>query len=912
AVPLSEDEVEEHLDGRLSVAAVNAPGRCVVSGPGEAVAALKERLEAQGLACRPLHTSHAFHSAMMEPILAPFLERFEGVTLSPPRLPFVSNVTGTWITAEEATDPGYWARHIRSAVRFATGVGELLAEPDRLLLEVGPGNALAALARRHPDRTPEQDVVASVRHPKEREDDQAHLLGALGQLWVAGAAVDWPGFYRGERRRRVSLPTYPFERQRFWIDAWGEGDVAGLRLPSTAKKADLAEWFYVPAWKASMFPEPAAADGERRTWLLFVDGDPLSPRLRETLEGLGERVVAVAPGDRFERAGDGELRIDPGSRADYDALVKALAADGALPDVLVHLWNAGPEAELTLESLPAAETRAFWSHLFLAQAFGRQGLDRPVRWLTVSSHLHRLGGERSLCPERSTLLGPIRVIPLEYPNLRCRSVDVEPPATAAECDALVEVLLAEAAADSADRVVAVRSGERWVLGYDPVRLGVPAPGSLALRDRGVYLITGGLGGIGLSIAEYLAREHRARLALLGLSAFPEREGWEEWLETHGAGDRTSDKIRKVRALEEAGAEVLVLSADVADPEGMRAVVAGALGRFGALHGVVHAAGLAGGGMIQLKAEEAAARVLAPKVRGTTVLDRVLAEAGVEPDFVLLCSSTIACVGGLGQVDYCAANSFLDAYAQRQRLLFDQGRTRTRTLSVNWGAWEQVGMAVAAGLVGGSPEQGGTPASSGPIHALVDRCLREASDQTVYATDFSSERHWVLAEHRILGTPTLPGTTHLELARAVFAHHAANFEQLDPAAPVEIRDVFFLNPLMLPPGESREAQIFLERDGGWFRFRVATRAPGAAGGEGIWQPHSRGRVGPGEPGEVPRVDLEAIRRRCGGRTIEIDGPVMNIEGEGVVFWGAHWQSLKTIHLGDGEGLARLELPEELAD
>ncbi len=911
AVPLSEDEVAEHLGGQLSVAAVNAVGRSVVSGPAEAVAALRETLETRGLACRPLHTSHAFHSAMMEPIFGPFVERFAGVSLQPPQIPFVSNVTGTWITDQEATDPGYWARHLRGTVRFAAGVGELLAEEDRVLLEVGPGNSLTTLARRHPARKPEQDVVASTRHPKEPEHDQAFLLKSLGQLWIAGAPVDWEGFYGEERRRRVPLPTYPFERQRYWIEAWAEGDLLGGRPGAGEKRTDLSEWFYVPSWKPSVVPASPDLEAEPRAWLLFVGDDPLSAELAATLGARGQRVVTVRPGEGFARDGEGAYRIAPGGRDDYGSLVKALAADEALPDVLVHLWNLGPAEDPGLDGLRAAEDRAFWSHLFLAQALGRQGVDRPVSWLTVSSHMQRVRGETALCPERATLLGPVKVIPLEYPNLRCRSLDVLPGGAGPEepdsPGSLAALVLAEATADSKDRVVALRDGERWVLGYEAVPLAAPDAGTLALRDGGVYLITGGLGGIGLSLAEYLAREHRARLALLGLSALPGREGWDEWLETHGAGDRTSDKIRKVRRLEELGAEVLVLAADVADPGPMREVVHEIVERFGALHGVVHAAGLAGGGMIQLKGEDVAERVLSPKVRGTLVLESVLEEAGLEPDFLFLCSSTIACLGGLGQVDYCAANSFLDAFAHRQRLRLDQGTTRVRTVSVNWGAWEEVGMAVAAGLVAGSAAEARGPVTAGPVHPLVDRCLREASDQTIYATDFSPERQWVLAEHRILGTPALPGTAHLEIARAVFTHHASNFEQLEPGAPVEIRDLFFLTPLLLPPGDSREAHIFLERAGGGrFKFRLATRA-GGTGDDGIWQPHSRGVVGPAAAGEAPRLDLEAIRARCGLRTLEIDGPLMNTEGEGVVFWGDHWQSLRTIWMGEDEGLARLELP-----
>jgi NAD(P)-dependent dehydrogenase (short-subunit alcohol dehydrogenase family)/acyl carrier protein len=200
------------------------------------------------------------------------------------------------------------------------------------------------------------------------------------------------------------------------------------------------------------------------------------------------------------------------------------------------------------------------------------------------------------------------------------------------------------------------------------------------------LITGGLGGISLTLAEYLAQSHRARIALVGRTALPARGEWDRWIESHGDDDATSRRIGRVRALEAAGAEVLLLSGDVTDPAQMRSAVAAVLDRFGALHGVIHAAGVAGGGILQLKTREAADRVLAPKLRGTRALASAVQDLSL--DFMLLCSSVNALTGGPGQIDYCAANAFLDAFA-RYRTTSGQGYT----VSVNWATWAEVGMAV---------------------------------------------------------------------------------------------------------------------------------------------------------------------------------------------------------------------------
>ncbi|HEY9419873.1 MAG TPA: SDR family NAD(P)-dependent oxidoreductase, partial [Thermoanaerobaculia bacterium] len=604
----------------------------------------------------------------------------------------------------------------------------------------------------------------------------------------------------------------------------------------------------------------------------------------------------------FRKLGADSYEIAPGRREDYDALIKDLVSSGRVPDRILHLWNTGPAAT-DPESLERAPELSFWSLLFLAQSLGRNNVTQPMRIAVVSSHMQRVAGESQLVPERALLLGPTKIIPLEYAQLRCTSVDIELPAG----DAMIGRLLAEAGAPETSRegVVAYRSGRRWVQSYESVRLEDSAVQSAPFRDRGVYLITGGLGGLGLTFAEFLAREHRARLVLLGISALPDRETWDEWLGTHGEADRISQRIHKLRELESMDAEVLVVSADVADREQMRAAVHEGLAHFGELHGVIHAAGLAGGGMIQLKTAEVAGRVLSPKVAGTRALLDAL--AGIDIEFLALCSSTIAVAGGLGQVDYCAANNFLDALAYDMAI-----SGGPRTVSINWGAWEEVGMAVAAGITGRSASQAQTGKPAEDIHPLLDRCVWEMADQTIYATDFGASRHWVLDEHRIMDIPTLPGTTYLELGRAAFLHHAAAFEGYSPDGGVEVRDVFFLSPLLLPE-EEREVRVFLEKEGDSFNFRVASRMePPSGRGEPTWQPHARGKVmALAEPGQRERHDLAAILARCDERVMEITGQVMG-QGEALVYWGAHWQSLKRIHLGEGGALARIELPEEFVE
>ena len=688
AVPLGEAALRPHLGPGLDLAGSNAPSACVVSGPPEAVARLEAELRAKGVSSRPLHTSHAFHSAMVDPILSAFEARVAAVPRRAPALPFVSNVSGDWITDEEACDPAYWARHLRSAVRFAEGVGRLADRGNPVLLEVGPGRTLTSLARQQ--GRADVAAVASLRSPKEAAEDRAVLLAAIGRLWLDGVALDWPRVHSGTPRRRVPLPSYPFERERFWVesnvDSRNGHDVArGFTLERQA----LADWFYQPSWRRctpAALAGGATARGAADPWLVFLDEAGLGEQVANELRAAGRRVVTARAGAGFAALGGGAYEVAPDRAADY---VRLLEAAGR-PAFVVHSWNVAPEDPRPLaERLDDAHARGFLSLLYLAQALARSSSKAPARIAVLSSGMQEVVGGDLTSPEKATLVGPCRVIPQEMPHVACQSIDVEIPSGADEARALARLVVAELATAQAEPIVAYRRGHRWVSWLEPTRIETPSR-ALPLESRGVYLVTGGLGGIGLVLARHLAERFQARLVLTGRSPLPPAD---EWPARGGNGDAAvRQKILDLRQLESLGAEVLYVAADAADPSDMKEVVRAAHARFGPVRGVVHAAGVAGGGVIPLKDPQTVARVLAPKVHGTLALQEAL--AGEPLDFLVLCSSIAALVGGFGQVDYTGANAFLDAYAAWARTPLPG-----RVVSINWDAWREVGMAVHTPVTG---------------------------------------------------------------------------------------------------------------------------------------------------------------------------------------------------------------------
>ncbi|MER7418914.1 SDR family NAD(P)-dependent oxidoreductase [Micromonospora peucetia] len=885
AVPLDESVVAGLLPEGVSIATVNGPGTCVVAGEAEAVAAFAETLKStRKVKSKALRTSHAFHSPMMDPILAEFTALMATVPLRAPKVPFLSNVSGTWITDAQATDPAYWAAHLRRPVRFGDCVAALLAEGTWALVECGPGRQLANLARMQVAKgSAEQRALVplgSLPGPGEPAGDLAALLATAGALWCAGLPVRAGS---DPQARRVPLPTYPFERRRYWVDPDPVQEVAAA--PAETGPQALSEWFAVPVWRQAA-PAPATTPPGR--CLVLADG-PRGDALLAALRAAGADPVEVRAGDAFAATSAGWV-LRPGVRDDYDALVAALGDD--LPARLVHAFALdGESAGVDIAAGWAAQDRGFFSALHLVQALAGAGRAAEEAALTldlVTAGIGDVTGADLTRPEHATLTGLARVLPVELPGLTVRLLDADPAATGA--DALVAEL--RRPVDPEHTEVALRGARRWVTGYEQVTIDAEGePG--ALRDGGRYLITGGLGGIGITLAEDFARRARAKLVLLARSGLPPREQWDDHLAVHGSGrsDRVGRAIAAIRRMEAAGASVLVLAADVTDPADLRRVRQAAEAEFGGIDGIVHAAGLPGGGMAEVKERAEGERVLAPKLAGTLALAQVFGDLPL--DFVVLCSSITAVIGGFGQVDYCAANNFLDAYARS-----GAGWTAP-VVSQNWGGWAEVGMAAESTAPAGFRALTRDTVTSAVDHPVLTTKVT-GPEGTVLHGLVCAATHWLLDEHRIGGVPVVPGTAHLESVRAAVA---AAVPAPGPDAAVELRDVVFLEPFSVPDGSVAQYRVALTvAEDGSTEFVVQSLAAG------VLRTHVRGGAGWTVEPAPPAADLADVVARS--RRVDDDASF----GRGrtsMLTFGPRWRSLAEHHLADGEELARVEAPAEAA-
>lgn len=1216
--------LRHHPDASVSV--INHPSMTVVGGPDTVIHPLRRDLDAADVPCRPLRTSHAFHSAMMEPALAPFRAEFGAVRLQPPQIPMVSNVSGTWLTDKDATDPEYWVRHIREPVRFADGMQTLLRETNAALLEVGPGNTLVTLAQRHPAATKDRPAIASLRHPKEDADDAVFIHRALGALWTVGVAVQGASLYPGEARQRVSIPRYPFQRTEHWIGP----DPASSRSEQPdglIRKNKVDDFFYVPSWERSTAPAVPDEPESGGTWLVFDDdagrtsdlvqqalcaynppegpaqylaqeasGDldtlvlaptsrqapeageveirvhaaalqfkdvllalgvyaedpvPMGAECAGTVVRVGDDVTEFAVGDSVIAAGFDSFRthvtrdartvvhrpdglsfaeavtlpsgfltayhslvrvadLQAGDRvfiqsatggvgqsaiqiarmlgADIyaaagsetrrnelrdmgldhvydsrsvsfaenvlkdtgdagvdvaigaftgdlvDAALSMLAPGGrflelgktdlytpeTLPDVrnrdtiryavidmdmereeqtdafqtlfeeiAAHVeagrlaplphhtypwtqagdafrlmsqtkhigkvvlelvperprvvmvqcgpdlnqkssteWTARADVEADVEAIleaigpdslrrvvhgwamdnvhgDEAEQRCF-THLFhLAKALQRQSLDHSVPTTVFSTALQRVGMEEKVVPEKSLLLGPVRVVPHEHPETPMRSVDIASGRHLS--DRQKEAVSAEiwlTGNVSADPVVAYRGTDRWISTVRPATINPSTIGSttrnrtrgvLRLQQGGVYVITGGTGAIGLELARHLTARSRPSdnltVVLMSRSGLPGRGEWARVLHERPDHDRTARGIRTVLLLESRGVTIELPRVNITDEAAVQGALVEISQRHGPIRGVLHTAGVVDDAPVALKSEESATRVLAPKVRGTQVLNDKLGDAPL--DFFVLFSSVSAVAGLPGQVDYTAANAYLDAFAQQQRVL--NGRPVT---AIDWSAWQEVGM--AAEFAGDNVSSGeNAPSNDGHAsHPMFDQ-VAQTDTATVFSATWSPRRFWVLDGHRNdAGDAVLPATGTFDLAWTAGIAWAQT-------STIALRDLYFLAPLELTGGEPHRVRLTIEADGAFVLESQPENGPVMS-----WTEHATGRVDTHAAASDQRnlsftgEDLNALRMRC--KDVRQHTVTDRLQQEKYLRFGPEWRCLQEIRYGERESIAELEL------
>ncbi|MEA5513966.1 type I polyketide synthase [Nodularia sp. UHCC 0506] len=651
SVGMSADQLQPLLTDNLVIAAYNAPDLYVVSGTEAEIIQLEHNLNQQEISCRKLQTSHAFHSPLMAEIIHPFIAAFQRITLQSPQIPFISNVTGTWITPEQATNPHYWGNQLRQPVQFATGIKELLTEPDLILLEVGAGRTLSTLAKQ---QTNTHKILSSLPHPQDTQSDVEFLLQTLGELWLAGISINWAKFYTHEQRQRLPLPTYPFQRQRYWIDLKAD-EQKFIQSPLPTPQ------FYMPSWERSL-PQTQVDIAEKRlSWLVLADNHSISTEIINTLQAAGQDVIIVNRGEEYDQPAYRTFTINPQRPEDFSELWLDLELRELIPHQILYLWDLTNSQQQPI------------SLLYLAQAIHSQSIEQAITLMLVTNDGQLVLGNENIHPMKATFWGMGKVISQEIPQLTCRCVDISLPSTVkTNKKQVAQQLITDCLNISHQnqipdflkksgiltQQVAYRGNYRWNHIFKPLLID-NSTSKISLREGGTYVILGDLTtGLGKIFAEFLIKMS-ARLVVL------------------------SDVIPEtlIQTLDHAGIDYFNLNVDITKQPELENAITLAEEKFGQLNGVFYSTPMSNEHSMAFLPQLTAKHWeynYHTKVQGLSVLAEVLRDKPL--DFCVLQSSLSSVLGGLGLAAYAGANAVIDMFAVQQNQT-----SNYPWISINWDA-----------------------------------------------------------------------------------------------------------------------------------------------------------------------------------------------------------------------------------
>ncbi|MBU8665451.1 amino acid adenylation domain-containing protein [Virgibacillus pantothenticus] len=674
SVPVTEDEIKPFLTEDISLAVVNGSS-CIVSGTTVAIDQLESLMKSKKYFCTKVPVTHASHSSLTDSILQTFGEEVKKIDLKVPTIPYLSNVTGDWITPEEATNHNYWISHLRETVRFGDGVEKLVQIKHGIFLEVGPGQDLSGIVRRYIESNGEENIIPFVRNRAIQISDTYYFYSKIGSLWLYGFPINWRNIWGTDQRTRVSLPTYPFEKNRYWklMDNYLNGNMIKMLNEVGNQKKPIKDWFYSPQWKYQKHQVIHNFGDRSEKCLVFKGTSKFNDKLVKKLAA-NQETVSVEFSTSFEKISTHLYRINAYDKKDYEKLFLELDKDRLLPDKIIHSWSLG-EVQDSSEQL----YRGFYSLMYIVKAVHEHSITSKIKLEVITNDIHDITGDENLSSEKSILIGLCKVIPQEYVNIKCRCIDIN---ITEQNDKLLEHLMIEMHSDITETMIAYRNNRRLIQTFEELSLpDKEYGGSTIFKDDGVYLIVGGLGNIGSVISRYIAQQVKAKIVLTGRTQLPDRQEWE--LITN---KDIYDKIDKIKRLEDEGAEVLSISADVSELKQMKAAINEILLKYGKLDGVIYAAGITEGESLDTISRITNSQCelqFQAKMHGLRNLELVLED--LQLDFCVLFSSLASILGGLGFSAYASANVFVDTFVTQHNKKHD-----VRWLSIDWDAWESDG------------------------------------------------------------------------------------------------------------------------------------------------------------------------------------------------------------------------------
>lgn len=644
SVALSEEEAKIFNSDEVSIAAVNSPQQVVLSGTPSGIGRVMETLKENETSFVRLHTSHAFHSSMLDPILDKFKTALSTVTtLNKPTIPIISNLTGR-VCASEICSPEYWVNHMRYTVKFSEGIKTILAEkPDMLFIEVGPGKALTKLVEEHSKN--KLSVTLQILGKTNQVDDARHFFNALSKMWEHGQDLNWKIYYQHEKRKRLSLPTYSFQPIPYPIDLTVTKPARSPKLVERHNEQKLANWVYLPSWSRITHPTHSMT-AKHRLFVFFSNKDELSELIRNGIIENQGGVVEVALGDNFNRLSEYSYVLDPHNADHFKLLFDHLRDDHLAITDIIYSWNMSSHSvEVELSEDDFDLVRTYFAIARIAQALIQQESIHGKRITILSDTAYNVLGNEKMSVAQSLTLGLANVLRQEK-RISVLNIDVD--LFEDKLDVSRNIVSELCCDNTSELTVALRRGVRWGRSHQKYSR-LPKSNS-AIKPNTVILITGGLGNIGFALSKHLLETHQVKVVVVGRKGIAEN---------NPLNQKAKSRFSQLESL---GGQVKYYKTDVADFNELRKIIDEVERDLGEIKGVIHAAGVLDKRYFELIEDMSPAKTLsvfAPKIKGINNLYKIFGKRNL--DFVWVTSSISTVLGGLSYSAYSASNLYMDHF-----------------------------------------------------------------------------------------------------------------------------------------------------------------------------------------------------------------------------------------------------------
>ncbi len=884
---------------------------------------------------KTLKTTEIDNSVLI--LIKELVQTISKTKLSQPKIAFYSCTTSDWITNEEAVNNKYWVDLLINNLTYKNNFKRITDSKNHLFLEIGSLGNLSIQIKNDFKSIILETLFSDI------ETSTKEYYTKLGWLWLNNININWEKFNEQRKRKKITLPTYPFQRKHFPIN-----NELLSKLPNGKDFSIISEkshynkehdiihdWFYTPFWKESS-PNVIPPNSLQNDNIIFYNENELSKSFVSSFLSKYPNTFIVKNTGKYAKIGEKVFNLNIENYDDFVQVFRNFDLKNNFN--IITLFNTYSIKDHKLQNADEIKQSSFYSFLYIAKAIGSLQLNQPIGLFNISNNMCNVSSNEGTDFEKSLSLGTCSVIENEFPNIACKAIDFEQNEYfQAKNNSLIDRLTDEINNPERTKIVALRQGKRFI--RDIEKINIDKHNEIKLKDNGVYLITGGLGGIGLTICEHLAQKSRCTFVLTTRSTFPERKEWDTILVDENSNDKLRFKIKALKKIEQSGSKVLINKCDVSNYQDMKMMLENIKKEHGAIKGVIHSAGVADGGLIRARTKDLSEKVLYPKFEGTLVLDELINKN--ECDFIILFSSLASIEAHVGEVAYCAGNTFLDYYAN-----YKNCNSKVRYLSINWDGWNEVGMAVdsakdlaeklnlknnnnlkdiaikpvqgkqifdiafssklsqiaisSKGLIGNKENTTETnkkaeiqnhETEKQLTHFYFNKVVTNNNATVTYYATLSLKNCWILKEHIIQNIHIFPGTGYIDIVYQAFVDLTKSYVN-------EINDLVFLNPLTINENEEKHVSVILKKSNKQFDFKIISTNRQSNNSPII---HATGKI--------KKLNLEQNEQEKFSIQNLIDTNKLEekeLSSSNYIEFGERWQNLEKVYVSQNTGLAKLKL------